>query len=96
MARTYQSKGDQDIRIGGNLWALIQCFQMQFYDDKNVLDECFYEVTPEQAEAMKLAADGGAQGKQVLIDLLAALNDPSCATERSQLCAIVKTSNVIV
>lgn len=89
---SYNSKDSDGIAIGANLFGLMKaCMEMRFFDDKEQMDKCFYEVTEEQAEAILaiLKPDGSADNKAHLTALIGALGDPACADEKAELCALL-------
>lgn len=103
MARpsTYQSKDDQDINIGENLWGLMgECMEMRFFENKELVKECFFEITPEQAEAIRLVLKGeedpAAARKARLVQLIEDVSDPACADQKQQLCDLFGATATVV
>ena len=92
---TYQHSDDQAINIGSNLWGLMQsCMELQFYEDKEMVKECFFEITPEEAEKILESLKGedtAATKASALADMVAIMDgidsgDQECADAMARWC----------
>lgn len=92
-ASSYTTTDSTDIAIGRNLWGFMQeCTTMDFFQDKEELDKCFFEVTAEQVAAMKAAispADAAVANKAILASVVSAIKDPACADLKAEFCGLL-------